>query len=103
MKFEEYLAERETGDGHAAVHHVGIKLHRDSETGEHSALVEKDHKGSLQVAKLHLHLRERGWKHKEHPSGHVYSHPKSNHTVTIYHKGAGHNGEKHHEIVLGHH
>lgn len=101
MHFEEYLSERVGGCGHAAAEFCGIKLQKDTETGEHSALVEKDHKGMLKVARLHNHLADNGWKHEEHPSGHVYTHPSTKHTVTIYHKGAGSNGDKHHEIVLG--
>jgi len=103
MNFNDYLTEKMAGCGHSATKVCGIKLQKDHDTGEHSATVEKDHKGMLKVAKLHNHLTATGWTHKEHPSGHVYSHPHSRHTLTIYHKSHAAGGEKHHEIVLGHH
>jgi len=102
MRFEDFLFES-MQDAHAAVTRAGIKLKKDHETGEHSATVHKNYDGHLKVSRLHHHLKDAGWKHSEHKSGHVFKHPKSSHTVTIYHKGAGADGHEHHEIVLGKH
>lgn len=95
MNFADFLFEEVAK---SAVHHVGIRLQHDPDTGEHSTTVPHGHKS---VAKLHSHLKKEGWKHSEHNSGHVYTHPVTKNTVTIYHKGAGDNGHNHHEIVLG--
>ncbi len=98
MNFGDFLFE---DVARSAIFQAGIKLTRDADTEEYSALVKKDVKGKQQVEQLCNYLKKNNWKHSEHPSGHVYKHPVTKHTITIYHKSHGPAGDSHHEIVVG--